>query len=142
MGRRLKSRVPCHPDELKPRTSDADLVRKKEKEYRKQMQVNYDCHHKATKEADELSPGLQVSPPLKASCRMSTVSRVSSYMYVLLDFINPSYHMQRFFVSRKPIAISTRINIHTIMVEVPLLCKSGHFFSISHLFIMTVYPNL
>ena len=57
MGRRLKSRVPCHPDELKPRTPDADLVRKKEKEYRKQMQVNYDRRHKATKEADELSPG-------------------------------------------------------------------------------------
>ena len=57
MGRRLKSRVPCHPDELKPRTQDANLVRKKEKEYRKQMQVNYDQRHKATKEADELSPG-------------------------------------------------------------------------------------
>ena len=57
MGRRLKSRIPCHPDELKPRTPDADLVRKKEKEYRKQMQVNYDRRHKATKEADELSPG-------------------------------------------------------------------------------------
>ena len=57
MGRRLKSRVPCHPDELKPRTPDADLVRKKEKEYRKQMQVNYDRRHKATKKADELSPG-------------------------------------------------------------------------------------
>ena len=57
MGRRLKSRVPCHLDELKPRTPDADLVRKKEKEYRKQMQVNYDHRHKATKEADELSPG-------------------------------------------------------------------------------------
>ena len=57
MGRRLKSRVPCHPDELKPLTPDADLVWKKEKEYRKQMQVNYDRRHKATKEADELSPG-------------------------------------------------------------------------------------
>ena len=29
MGRRLKSRVPCHPDELKPHTPDAYLVRKK-----------------------------------------------------------------------------------------------------------------
>ena len=50
MGRRLKSRIPCHPDDLKPRTPYADLVRKKEKEYRKQMQVNYDRRHKATKE--------------------------------------------------------------------------------------------
>ena len=57
MGRRLKSRIPCHPDELKPSTPDGNLVRKKEKEYRKQMQVNYDCRRKATKEADELSPG-------------------------------------------------------------------------------------
>ena len=57
MGRRLKSRVPCHPDELKPLTLNADLGQKKEKEYRKQMQVNYDRRHKATKEADELSPG-------------------------------------------------------------------------------------
>ena len=47
----------CHPDELKPRTPDADLVRKKEKEYRRQIQTNYNRRHKATKEADELSPG-------------------------------------------------------------------------------------
>ena len=57
MGGRFKSCVPCHPDELKPSTPDADLVRKKENEYRKQVQVNYDRRHKATKEADELSPG-------------------------------------------------------------------------------------
>ena len=57
MGRILKSCVRCHQDELKPPTLDANLVRKKEKEYRKQMQVNYDCRHKATKEADKLSPG-------------------------------------------------------------------------------------
>ena len=56
MGRRLKSRVPCHPDELIPCTLDVDLVHKKEKEYRKQMQTSYDRRHKATKEADELSP--------------------------------------------------------------------------------------
>ena len=55
MGRRLKSRVPCHPDELKPHLPDADLVRKKEKEYRKQIQANYNRCHKATKEADKLS---------------------------------------------------------------------------------------
>ena len=57
MGCRLKSRVQCHPDVLKPSTPVTDLVWKKEKEYRKQMQVSYNHRHKATKEADELSPG-------------------------------------------------------------------------------------
>ena len=49
MGHRLKSPIPCHLDELKSRTPATDLVRKKEKEYRKQMQTNYDHCHKATK---------------------------------------------------------------------------------------------
>ena len=56
MGRRLKTRVPCHPDELRPCTPDANLVRKREKEYRQQMSANYDRRHKVV-EADELSPG-------------------------------------------------------------------------------------
>ncbi|XP_032226847.1 uncharacterized protein K02A2.6-like [Nematostella vectensis] len=30
MGRKLKTRVPCHPDELKPQLPDNDVVRKRE----------------------------------------------------------------------------------------------------------------
>ena len=56
MGRKLKTRVPCHPGELRPCTPDADLVRRREKDYRKQMSMDYDRRHKVT-EADELSPG-------------------------------------------------------------------------------------
>ena len=33
MGRKLLTRVPCHPDELKPETPDYDHIRRKEKEY-------------------------------------------------------------------------------------------------------------
>ena len=33
MGQKLLTRVPCHPDELKPETPDYDHIRRKEKEY-------------------------------------------------------------------------------------------------------------
>ena len=30
MGKKLRTRVPCHPDELKPETPDCDHIRRKE----------------------------------------------------------------------------------------------------------------
>ena len=42
MGRKLRTRVPCHPDELKPETPDYDHIRRKEKEYRAKMKFDYD----------------------------------------------------------------------------------------------------
>ena len=66
MGRKLRTRVPCHPDELKPETLDYDHIRRKEKEYRAKMKFDYDHRHKVV-EGKELSPGDRVwIPDLKA----------------------------------------------------------------------------
>lgn len=66
MGWKLRTRVPCHPDELKPETPDYDHIRRKEKEYRAKMKFAYDHRHKVV-EGKELSPGDHVwIPDLKA----------------------------------------------------------------------------
>ena len=56
----------------------ADLVRKKEKEYR--MQLNYDRRHKAGTEADELSPAPSPESRRK-SRRASSRSEIVYYIY-------------------------------------------------------------
>ena len=66
MGQKLRTRVPCHQDELKPETPDYDHIRRKEKEYRAKMKFDYDHRHKVV-EGKELSPGDRVwIPDLKA----------------------------------------------------------------------------
>ena len=40
MGRKLKTRVPCHPNELLPKLPDHDKLRKREKKYREKMAQN------------------------------------------------------------------------------------------------------
>ena len=62
MGRRLKTRVPIHPDELMPQLPDLDLVRKREKQYRATMAANYDRRH-AVVEGTPLSAGDRVWIP-------------------------------------------------------------------------------
>lgn len=47
MGRKLRTRVPSHPNELKPETSDHDHIRRK---------FSYDHRHRVV-EGEELSPG-------------------------------------------------------------------------------------
>ena len=46
MGRKLKTRVPCHPDELRPCPPDQNLLRKKEAEYRRNKQADYNRRHR------------------------------------------------------------------------------------------------
>ena len=46
MGRSLKTRVPCHPEKLLPRTPDISVVRKRERQYRENMTANYNRRHK------------------------------------------------------------------------------------------------
>lgn len=66
MGRKLRTRVPCHPDELKPETPDYDHIRRKEREYRAKLKFSYDQRHRVV-EGEELSPGDRVwIPDLKA----------------------------------------------------------------------------
>ena len=62
MGRKLRTRVPRHPDELKPKTPDNDQIRKKEREYRTKMKFDYDHRHRVV-EGKELSPGDRVWIP-------------------------------------------------------------------------------
>ena len=59
MGRKLRTRVPCHPDELKPKTPDYDHLRKKEREYPTKMKSNYDRRHRVV-DREQLSPDLKV----------------------------------------------------------------------------------
>lgn len=66
MGRKLRTRVPRHPDELKPETSDHLHIRRKQREYRAKLKFNYDHRHRL-KEGEELSPGDRIwIPYLKA----------------------------------------------------------------------------
>ena len=62
MGRKLRTRVPCHPEELNPETPDRDHIRRKEKEYRAKMKFDYDHRHKVV-EGKELSPGDRIWIP-------------------------------------------------------------------------------
>ena len=62
MCRKLRTRVPCHPEELKPETPDRDHIRRKEKEYRAKMKFDYDHRHKVV-EGKELSPGDRIWIP-------------------------------------------------------------------------------
>ena len=59
MGRKLRTRVPCYPDELKPKTTDYDHLRKKEREYRTTVKFNYDRRHRVV-DGEQLSPGDRV----------------------------------------------------------------------------------
>ena len=62
MGRRLKTRVPCHPDTLLPQTPDGNILKRREKEYREKMKNDYDRrHHVVTPE--NLSSGDKVWIP-------------------------------------------------------------------------------
>ena len=71
MGRKLRTRVPCHPDELKPATPDYDHISRKEREYRAKLKFNYDQRHRV-EEGEELSPGDRVwIPDLKANKQTS-----------------------------------------------------------------------
>ena len=56
MGRKLKTRVPCHPDELPRRPPDQNLLRKKEGEYRRNMQADYNRRHRVM-EGEEIHTG-------------------------------------------------------------------------------------
>ena len=46
MGRRFKTLVPCHPDELLPSTVDSTVLQRKEKDYRAKMAQNYNKRHR------------------------------------------------------------------------------------------------
>ena len=62
MGRKLKTRVPCHPDELLPKLPDYDEVRKREKTYREKMAHDYNHRHRVV-DGEQLSPGDRVWIP-------------------------------------------------------------------------------
>ena len=66
MGRKLHTRVPFHPDKLKPETPDYDHIRRKEREYQAKLKFNYDQRHRVV-EGVGPSPGDRVwIPGLKA----------------------------------------------------------------------------
>ena len=62
IGRKLKTRVPCHPEELKPRLPDDKLLRKRENEYRVRMKEDYDRRHNVFT-GDEICSGDKVYIP-------------------------------------------------------------------------------
>lgn len=62
MGRALKTRVPCSPESLLPKLPDCDKLRKREKEYRDKMALNYNKKHRVV-EGETLSFGDKVWIP-------------------------------------------------------------------------------
>ena len=64
MGRRIKTRIPCHPDMLLPSTPNQENVKQKEEEYRKKMKENYDKRHRV-QGPETLGPGDTVWIPDK-----------------------------------------------------------------------------
>ena len=78
MGRRLKTRVPCDPEDLKPKWPDQTILRRKEKAYREKMKSYYDNRHRV-RDQSPLSPGDRVwIPDLQSSgiiSRRSTLPR-------------------------------------------------------------------
>ena len=62
MGRKLKTRVPCHPDELLPKLPDYNQVCRNEKKYRGKIVHNYNHRHRVG-EGEQLSPGDRVWIP-------------------------------------------------------------------------------
>lgn len=64
MGRKLKTRVPCHPDELLPKLPHYDQLCRREKTYGEKMaqDYRYDHRHKVVS-GEQLSPGDRVCIP-------------------------------------------------------------------------------
>ena len=59
---KLKVRVPCHLDELRPCPPHQNLLQKKEAEYRRNMQADYNQRHRVM-EGEEIHTGDQVWIP-------------------------------------------------------------------------------
>ena len=62
MGRKLRSRVPCHPDGLLPRIPDYDELCRHERRYREKMEQNYNRRHRVV-EGERLCSGYRVWIP-------------------------------------------------------------------------------
>ncbi|XP_014668932.1 PREDICTED: uncharacterized protein K02A2.6-like [Priapulus caudatus] len=62
MGRKLRTRIPCHPDELLPKLPDYVSLQKREIIYRERISRNYDRKHRVV-EGEQLSPGDKVWIP-------------------------------------------------------------------------------
>ena len=93
MGRKLRTRVPCHPDELKPETPDYDHIRRKKREYRAKLKFNYDQRHRVA-EGEELSPGDRVwIPDLKAEG--TVIKQNKSPRYVVIQTSNGQVRRNR-----------------------------------------------
>ena len=62
MGRKLRSRAPCHPDELLPRIPDYDELCRHERRYREKMEQHYNHRHRV-EEGERLCSGDRVWIP-------------------------------------------------------------------------------
>ena len=62
MGRKLKTRVSIHPDELIPKLPDSTIARKMERQYRDMMAQTYNRRHRVV-EGETIAPGDRVWVP-------------------------------------------------------------------------------
>ena len=62
MGRRLKTLVPCHSNQLVPKTIDSGTLQERERMYRKKMTKNYNYRHRVVA-SDDFQIGDQVYIP-------------------------------------------------------------------------------
>ena len=67
MNRKLKTRVPCHPNELKPQLPDYELEKKKEKTYRDKTKADYGQRHRVVQPNGSISrwPHLDIRPQVR-----------------------------------------------------------------------------
>ena len=77
MGRKLKTRVPIHPDELIPKVPDSKIVRKRERQYRDMMAQTYNRRHRVV-EGETIAPGDRVWIPDQSGSKSSATS-ISAY---------------------------------------------------------------
>ena len=62
MGRKLRTRVPCHPDDLLPKSVDRTAVKKAEADYRRRVTRDYNKRHRVVP-GDEFKVGDRVWIP-------------------------------------------------------------------------------
>lgn len=93
MGRKLKTRIPCHPDELIPKLPDYVKLYQREREYREKQAKDYNHRHRVV-EGNDLSAGDKVwIPDLKTEGRV--LGRHESPRSVIIKTDNSSIRRNR-----------------------------------------------
>ena len=85
MGRKLKTRVPCHPSELLPQVPEYQLVQRNEEAYRDKMAMDYNKRHRIV-EPDSFAVGDRVwIPDMKREGTVTSIHNTPRSMEIDTD---------------------------------------------------------